>query len=222
GTNKKLWKAGFSEVVRMINEAEPPRPSAHLSNCNTLTKVAAARKTEPGRLKRSVKGELDWVVLKCLEKDRNRRYRSAASVADDIERCVADEPVEACPPSANYRFRRFIRKHRKSLAAGAAFLLLLVTGLIASMIEARRANRAEQQEHQTAMQMQVERDRARLALTQQVAERLDGDLKRLAMAGQVLAATLAERADWKEADLESWMRTIIGQDDRIFGMALAF
>jgi len=222
GTNRKLWKAGLSDVVRMIKDVEPPRPSAHLSNCNTLAKVAAARKTEPGRLKRSVKGELDWVVMKCLEKDRNRRYESASSLADDIERYLADEPVEACPPSANYRFRRFVRKHRTSLAAGAAFLLLLVAGLIASLIEARRANRAEQQAHETAMQMQVERDRARLALTQQVAQRLDGDLKRLAMAGQVLAATLAERTDWKEADLESWMRTIIVQDERIFGMALAF
>jgi serine/threonine protein kinase len=222
GTNKKLWKAGLSEVVRMINDVEPLRPSAHLSNCNTLADVAAARKTEPGRLKRTVKGELDWVVMKCLEKDRRRRYESASSLADDIERYLADEPVEACPPSANYRFRRFVRKHCKSLAAAAAFLLLLVAGLIASMIEARRANRAEHQEHETAMQMQVERDRVRLALTQQVAQRLDGDLKRLAMAGQVLAATLAERTDWKEADLESWMRTIIGQDDRIFGMALAF
>jgi hypothetical protein len=222
GTNKKLWKAGFSEVVRIINDVEPPRPSAHLSNCKTLADVAAARKTEPGRLKRSVKGELDWVVMKCLEKDRNRRYESANSLADDIERYLADEPVEACPPSANYRFRRFVRKHRKSLAAGTAFLVMLVAGLIASMIEARRANRAEHQEHETAMQMQVERDRARLALTQQVAQRLDGDLKRLAMAGQVLAATLAERTDWKQADLESWMRTIISQDDRIFGMAVAF
>ena len=222
GTNKKLWKAGFSEVVRIISEVEPPRPSAHLSNCNTLAEVAAARKTEPGRLKRSVKGELDWVVMKCLEKDRNRRYESASSLAGDIERYLADEPVEACPPSANYRVRRFVRKHRKSLAAAAAFLLLLVAGLIASLIEAGRANRAEHKEHQTAQQMQVERDRVRLALVQQVAQRLDGDLRSLAMAGQVLAATLAERTDWKEADLESWMRTIIGQDDRVFGMSLAF
>ena len=85
-----------------------------------------------------------------------------------------------------------------------------------------RANRAEQQAHDTAQQMQTERDRARLALTQQVAQRLDGDLRRLAMAGQVLAATLAQRTDWKETDLENWMRTVLGQDERIFGMALAF
>ena len=94
--------------------------------------------------------------------------------------------------------------------------------MVASTIEAMRANRAEQQAHDTAQQMQIERDRARLALTQQVAQRLDGDLRRLAMAGQVLAATLAQRTDWKEADLENWMRTVLGQDERIFGMALAF
>jgi sigma-B regulation protein RsbU (phosphoserine phosphatase) len=108
------------------------------------------------------------------------------------------------------------------LAAATAFLLLLIGGLVASTLEARRANRAEQREHSAALQMQVERDRTRLALAQQVAERLDGDLRRLAMAGQVLTATLAQRTDWKEADLENWMRTVIGQDERIFGMSLAF
>jgi serine/threonine protein kinase len=222
GTNKKLWKAGFADVVRMIQDVEPPRPSTHLSSCDTLPKIAAERKTDPTRLRRSIKGDLDWVVMKCLEKDRTRRYESASALARDVEHYLADEPVEACPPSATYRMRRFARKHKGSLAAATGFILLLIAGLIASMSEAMRANRAEQQAHDTAQQMQTERDRARLALTQQVAQRLDGDWRRLAMAGQVLAATLAQRTDWKEADLENWMRTVLGQDERIFGMALAF
>ena len=160
--------------------------------------------------------------MKCLEKDRTRRYETASGLARDIEHYLADEPVEACPPSATYRMRRFARRHKGSLAAAAGFMLLLIAGMVASTIEAMRANRAEQQAHDTAQQMQIEHNRARLALTQQVAQRLDGDLRRLAMAGQVLAATLAQRTDWKEADLENWMRTVLGQDERIFGMALAF
>ncbi len=218
----KTWKAGFAELIRMIRDVEPPRPSTQISSSATLPTVAAARKMEPGRLTRTVKGDLDWVVMKCLEKDRTRRYESASTLAHDVERYLADEPVDACPPSASYRVRRFVRKHKAGLAAAAAFLLLLVAGLVASLLEAARANRAEQREHSAARQMQTERDRTRLALVQQVAERLDGDLRRLAMAGQVLAATLAQRTDWKEADLENWMRTVIGQDERIFGMSLAF
>jgi hypothetical protein len=222
GTNRELYSTGFSDVLRMIQDVEPPRPSKHLSSCDTLRHIAAKRNTEPVRLRRSLKEDLDWVVMKCLEKDRSRRYESVSALARDVEHYLADEPVEACPPSALYRMRRFARKHKGFLAAATIFIVLLIGGLIASMSEAMRANRAEQQAHETAQQMQVERDRARLALTQQVAQRLDGDLRRLAMAGQVLAATLAQRTDWKETDLENWMRTVLGQDERIFGMALAF
>lgn len=221
-TNRKLATAGFVDVVHMIKDVEPPRPSAQLSVCDTLPKIAAERDTDPARLRRSIKGELDWIVMKCLEKDRARRYESASALAQDVERYLTDEPVTACPPSATYRIRRFARKHKGALAAAAVFLLLLIGGFVASTLEAMRANRAEQKEHVAARAMQVERDRAMLALTQQVAQRLDGDLQRLAMAGQVLAATLAQRTDWQEADLENWMRTILGQDPRIFGMAIAF
>ena len=100
GTNRKLVEAGFAEVLRMIQDVEPPRPSTHLSSCDTLRKIAAERNTEPVRLRRSIKGDLDWVVMKCLEKDRSRRYESASALARDVEHYLADEPVEACPPSA--------------------------------------------------------------------------------------------------------------------------
>jgi hypothetical protein len=177
-TNRKLSSTGFAQVLRMIQDVEPPRPSTHLSSCDTLRQIAAKRNTEPVRLRRSLKEDLDWVVMKCLEKDRSRRYESASALARDVEHYLADEPVEACPPSALYRMRRFARKHKGFLAAATIFILLLIGGLIASTSEAMRANRAEHQAHDTAQQMQVERDQARLALTQQVAQRLDGDLRR--------------------------------------------
>src|SRR5206468_3483707 len=84
------------------------------------------------------KGDLDWVVMKCLEKDRTRRYESASTLAHDVERYLADEPVQACPPSASYRLRRFIRKHKMGLIAAAAFVLLLIAGFVASTLEANR------------------------------------------------------------------------------------
>jgi tetratricopeptide (TPR) repeat protein len=100
-----------------------------LSTSGVLAKVAAARRTDPAKLSRLVRGELDWVVMKCLEKDRTRRYETANGLARDVERYLKDEPVEACPPSAGYRLRKFARKHKKPLAVAAAFAVLLLTGL---------------------------------------------------------------------------------------------
>jgi serine/threonine protein kinase len=213
---------GFTDLLRMIRDVEPPRPSTHLSSSDTLPAIAAARRTEPAKLARLLKGDLDWVVMKCLEKDRARRYETAGALARDVERFLADEPVEACPPSAGYRLRRFARKYRAALAAAGTFVLLLLAGAVVSTWQALRATAAERREREAARQMQSERDRARLALTRQVAERLDGDLRRLAAAGQVLAATVAQRPDWRDGDLEGWLRTVLGQDPHIFGMSLAF
>ena len=96
----RLREAALDEMVRLIREEEAPRPSAKLSSSNNLLKIAAARKTEPARLLKLVRGEIDWIVMKCLEKDRSRRYDTASGLARDVERYLAEEPVEACPPSA--------------------------------------------------------------------------------------------------------------------------
>src|SRR5262245_23489437 len=124
----RLRAAALDELVRLIREEEAPRPSLRLSSSNHLPKIAAARKTEPAQLSKLVRGEIDWIVMKCLEKDRSRRYEAASGLAKDIERYLADEPVEACPPSATYRLRKFARKHTRALAAAAAFVALLVAG----------------------------------------------------------------------------------------------
>ena len=106
---RRLREAALDEKVRLIKEEEAPRPSVRLSSSNNLPKIAAVRNTDPGRLSGIVRGELDWIVMKCLEKDRTRRYESASGLARDIERYLADEPVEACPPSVSYRLRKFAR-----------------------------------------------------------------------------------------------------------------
>src|SRR5262245_8760652 len=95
---QRLREAAYGEIVRLIKEEEPPRPSVRLSSSGALAKVAAARNTDPAKLSRLVRGDLDWVILRCLEKDRSRRYDTASGLARDIERYLKDEPVEARPP----------------------------------------------------------------------------------------------------------------------------
>ena len=101
----------------MIKEEEPPKPSTRLSDSGeALASIAAKRHMEPAKLTKLVRGELDWIVMKCLEKDRNRRYETANGFAADVQRYLADEPVQACPPSAGYRFRKFARRNKRALA----------------------------------------------------------------------------------------------------------
>src|SRR5262249_34956612 len=122
---------------------EPPRPSQRLSTSETLPSLAACRKTEPAKLSRMLKGELDWVAMKALEKDRTRRYETANGLARDIQRYLADEVVEARPASTGYRLRKFARKNRVALSTAASIALLLSGGIAASALQAVRATRAE-------------------------------------------------------------------------------
>jgi len=139
----RFREAGFAEAVKMIKEEEPQRPSTRISSSGRLPALAAARKTEPGKLARVVRGELDWIVMKCLEKDRARRYETANGLARDIQRHLDDEPVEACPPSAAYKLRKFARKHRAAFFISLGFATLLLLGALAATWQAVRATRAE-------------------------------------------------------------------------------
>ena len=109
---KELTQAGMLEMLRVIREQEPTKPSTKLSTADGLPTLAANRGTEPAKLTKLVRGELDWIVMKALEKDRNRRYETANGFAMDVQRYLANEPVQACPPSAVYRFRKFARRNR--------------------------------------------------------------------------------------------------------------
>jgi serine/threonine protein kinase/WD40 repeat protein len=139
----RLREAAFDEIRRIIKEEEPPRPSVRLSTSGTLAKVAAARKTDPAKLSRLVRGELDWMVMRCLEKDRTRRYDTASGLARDVERYLRDEPVEARPPSSGYRLRKFVRRNRGPVAAAFTIAALVMLGAVASTWQAVRAMRAE-------------------------------------------------------------------------------
>jgi len=136
---KSLDRAAVGEILRIVREVDAPPPSAKLSSLETLPSVAANRGIEPARLPKLLKGELDWVVLKALEKDRSRRYETANGLARDIQRYLSDEAVEACPPSTIYRLRKFARKHRAALTTAAALSMLLIGGTVVSAWQARIA-----------------------------------------------------------------------------------
>jgi serine/threonine protein kinase/WD40 repeat protein len=156
---ERLKQAAILELLRVIREEEPPRPSERISTSGQrLATIAAARSTEPAKLSRLVRGELDWIVLKCLEKDRTRRYESASGLARDVQRYLADERVEACPPTLGYRFRKFARKHKAPLAVVAGFVGVLLAG---AAVAAWQAVRATDAEAQTAEQRDVAREAER-------------------------------------------------------------
>ncbi len=126
-TRKELENGGLLEMLRVIREQEPTKPSAKLSTAEGLPTLAANRGTDPAKLTRLVRGELDWIVMKALEKDRNRRYETANGFAMDVQRYLADEPVQACPPSVGYRLRKFARRNKTGLAVAGLVLAFLVT-----------------------------------------------------------------------------------------------
>ncbi|HEX4588396.1 MAG TPA: tetratricopeptide repeat protein, partial [Gemmataceae bacterium] len=128
----RMKQVAILELLRLVREEEPPRPSTRLSTTEELPSIAANRGTEPKKLSGLMRGELDWIVLKALEKDRNRRYETANGLARDVERHLHDEPVLACPPSAGYRLRKFARRNKRALATAATLavsLTLLLLGL---------------------------------------------------------------------------------------------
>ena len=137
-------RAAFDEMRRMIREDEPPTPSTRLSLLGeTLSTVSARRGSDPRHLSRAVRGELDWIAMKALDKDRRRRYETANDFAADVMRYLTDRPVEACPPTTRYRLGKYARRHRAALTTGALVCLALVVGLVASTWQAFRATRAE-------------------------------------------------------------------------------
>lgn len=127
---KSMAKAQLLEILRIVREVEAQRPSAKLSTIDALPSVAANRNIEPARLAKLMSGELDWVLLKALEKDRKRRYESANSLARDIQRYLADEVVEARPPTTAYRLKKFVRRNKSRVVAAGLILLALVGGII--------------------------------------------------------------------------------------------
>ena len=143
-----LDKAGLDEMRRIIREDEPTRsqsPHQHARARRLSSTVSQHRSVDERQLSRILRGELDWIVMKALEKDRSRRYESASALAADIQRYLSDEPVLACPPTTMYRFQKFARKHKPALATAAAIALCLILGTTVSAWQAVRATTAEAQ-----------------------------------------------------------------------------
>jgi WD40 repeat protein len=169
---KRLKEAAILEVLRLIREEEPPRPSTRLSESKeSLPSISAQRQTEPAKLTRLVRGELDWLVMKALEKDRSRRYETANGFAMDVQRYLANEPVLACPPSAWYRLKKFARRNRGPVVAATLSLLLLVGGIVGTTLGLLQAQASEGHAQNEALNAGRERDQANAAREAETTQR---------------------------------------------------
>jgi serine/threonine protein kinase/tetratricopeptide (TPR) repeat protein len=208
---ERLRAAGYDEMRRVIREEEPPKPSTRLSTLGQpAATVSERRQSDPKRLSQLFRGELDWIVMKTLEKDRNRRYETANGLAADVQRYLHDEPVAACPPSAWYRIRKFARRHKAGLriAAAAALVLLLAVGGVTWALWDQAARRTELSERMAETERTVS---AALIQTEQWRKQ----------AGEAPSAT-SQEADavlvlWRQAEMslgpaESALRTGTADD----------
>lgn len=160
----RLETAGLDEWRRILREEEPVRPSTRISTLGmALTTVSTNRRSDPRQLSQLFRGELDWIIMKALEKDRDRRYATAADMARDVERYLHDEPVEASPPSSVYRMRKFLRRHRGPVLAALLIFIVLVGGVIGTSLGMLRAQLAQQEEAYRAKEEARQRHRAELA-----------------------------------------------------------
>jgi serine/threonine protein kinase/tetratricopeptide (TPR) repeat protein len=137
-----LGDRGLEAMLRIIRDSEPPRPSERVSTLGDTSVVTAQRRgTEPRSLARALRGDIDWIVMKALEKDRERRYSSPSGLASDLFRCLTDRPVEARPPSAVYRMRKFARRHRVGVTASAVVVASLVAIAVVTGVQSARVAR---------------------------------------------------------------------------------
>ncbi|MEX2317270.1 MAG: tetratricopeptide repeat protein [Pirellulales bacterium] len=222
---QRLAKAAADEVRRIIRDEEPPKPSTRISHSGEwLATIAADRGTEPARLSKVMRGELDWIVMKCLEKDRNRRYETANALARDIERYLADEAVEACPPSLGYKLQKMVRRNKGAAIAAGLILLCLVGGIVGTslgLIAARRERDAAvfaRREAVRAQQAEAEqREKAVDAQREEAEQRQLAELsEQKALAGAAAEKQAKETALAREAEVQAVLDFV---DLRVFSAA---
>jgi serine/threonine protein kinase/tetratricopeptide (TPR) repeat protein len=202
---KRITEVPYAEIIRLIKEQEPPRPSSRLSDSgDALASISAQRKMEPARLTKLVRGELDWIVMKTLEKDRNRRYETANALALDVQRYLTDEPVEACPPSALYRFGKFARRNKVTLAAASAIGLAAVIMVVVLAIDNAVIARQKQAKEQALEQKETALVQARLEK-----ERADQNLGKADEAVEHYLFRTAEDPRLKSADLHELRKDLL-------------
>jgi serine/threonine protein kinase/tetratricopeptide (TPR) repeat protein len=208
---RELMSLGVDAMRKAIREKEPVRPSTRLATLqrDELTTTAKRRAVEAPRLIHLLKGDLDWIVMKCLEKDRTRRYETANGLAADLKRHLSSEPVVARPPSKLYEFQKLVRRHKVGFAATAAVILALTTGVVVSAWEAVRARQAEKLAKERLVEVGKERDAKELA--RQDAEAISKFLSEVfqspdpARDGRTI--TVAETLDKASKKLESDLAT---------------
>jgi hypothetical protein len=193
----RIQNAGLDELRRIIREEEPPRPSTRLTTLNQAgSTVSTKRKREAARMPVRIRSELDWIVMKAMDKDRNRRYETATALADDVIRFLSEEPVQACLPSTAYRLRKFSRRHRGPImtAAVIAVFLILATGV--SLWQAARAV-DERDRKEAALATAIEARHEAESAKRRVEEFFDG----FKQSHQLLATarTHADAGRWSEA-----------------------
>ena len=193
---RRLLKVGLDEIRRIIREEEPPRPSTCLSTLTQadLTTIAKQHRAEPSKLTSLTRGDLDWIVMKCLEKDRTRRYETANALAADVQRHLTNEPVVAGPPSNLYRFGKMLRRNKLAAAAAAAVALALIAGFTVSTWQAVRAARAEQEQRH-------------LRLAAQTAQANESTLRQQSEASELTARNEARRAAAAASELKMTLAT---------------
>jgi serine/threonine protein kinase len=157
---ERLRTVGYDEIRRIIREEEPPKPSTRISTMGlAATTHSTRRKSDPRRLSQLMRGELDWIVMKALEKDRNRRYESASAFAADVQRFLHDDPVAACPPSAWYRFTKFARRKRVALMTASVLGLAILVAMAALFISYQQVSREKGEKEQALEQTRDEKKR---------------------------------------------------------------
>jgi serine/threonine protein kinase/Tfp pilus assembly protein PilF len=203
-TRRELEQAGMLEMLRVIREQEPTRPSTKLSTAEGLPALAANRSTEPAKLRKLVRGELDWIVMKALEKDRDRRYETASAFAADVQRYLHNEPVQACPPSALYRLGKFCKRNKMAVTAVAVFAGLLVAVAVGATVAALMIDQARQAESQARGQAQAAYKQADAdrQLAEQRKEEIRDGLEKLQAATSwiVRGRDFADAGQWPRAE----------------------
>ena len=204
---QRLRTIAFDEIRRIIREEEPPKPSTRVSTVNAATTAASTnRGIDPRRLRQLIRGELDWIVMKCLEKDRNRRYETANGLALDLGRYLSNEQVQACPPSLAYRLRKFTRRHRTSIGTAAMLLAIAMVGCAMTVWQAMRAASARD----AAVHAQLALSETRELAAEERASTIARDLETLGKANNLIESgrSHVDFSNWAkaEADLTAALR----------------
>src|SRR5262249_40682447 len=197
----RLRSASYGELQRLIQEEEPERPSTRLSTMHNgeLSTVASNRGSEPSALGRLFRSDLDWIVMKSIEKDRRRRYDTPNEIVADVHRYLGDEPIQAKPPSAIYKLQKFVRRNKAAVAVGASIVLALVLVLVLGTISYRRARAARAEAERARQAEATERDhaqneahRAQIEANRSTAKELEARRSEYA-ADMLLAPTLIQQ-----------------------------